>query len=92
VTLVHGFNLAAILPIVFAFTIYATIVAGCIGFAVGESFQRTYSHNKWTDDPAVKPEILEGSNSRIIGDLIIRRSSKSGDQPYRFDLAEGAGT
>ncbi|MFB0491828.1 hypothetical protein ABIE45_004414 [Methylobacterium sp. OAE515] len=91
VTLVHGFQIAAIHPIVYIFILYATVVAAAIGFAIGESFQRTYSHSKWTEDPAVNPDILGRSDRKVIGDLIIQRLAEPATQNARLNLAQGAG-
>ncbi|TFZ56583.1 hypothetical protein E4V01_18610 [Methylorubrum sp. Q1] len=91
VTEVTNFNIFAIEEVVRLFIVYSMAVGGLIGFFVGQAFQRTYSHSKWTEDLAVRPEIIESSGARIIEDFIVQRCDVDAVPQKNMPLSGGAG-
>lgn len=91
VTLINDFSFDDVPLIVKIFIVYAPIVGGSIGFAVGQTFQRAYSHSMWTEDLAVRPDVIERSGARIIGDFIVQKCDNDARPQRILPLSGGAG-
>ena len=71
--LMPGFHAQGLSPGVWAFTLYASLCAGLMGLAAGQSFQRSYSHNENSADLALSAGTIKNTGRRIIGDLLFDR-------------------